>query len=122
MLKIKNIDSLSTKQILFIILTITLVVKGSVFIIALPYGSDLPPMYPDLEPYEDFKFLYLKEANNFLAGELPYKDFFHAYPPLFLYLLSSFLFLNIASWLPALPLIIFDILTVIPISENNLSL
>jgi hypothetical protein len=79
-------------------------------------------MYPDLEPYEDYKFLYTKEVNNFLQGQLLYKDFYHAYPPLFLYLLSAFAFLQIASWIPALPLVIFDVLTIIPIYLISLRL
>jgi hypothetical protein len=35
-----------------------------------------------LEPYQDYKYLYLNDVKRFLEGQMLYKDFHSAYPPL----------------------------------------
>jgi len=81
---------------------------GSVQIYSAPVG--------DAEAYTDYRDLYLRcLVNPFLAG----KDAYHLpivynYPPLFLYLISGFALLNYV-WTSAIPLVLFDALTVIPI-------
>jgi hypothetical protein len=52
------------------------------------FGGDLPPMYPHVEPYEDYLTLYTPQVDDFLTGRIMYQEFFHAYPPPFMYLLA----------------------------------
>ena len=69
---------------------------------------------PFSEAWEDYSYAYVPTVQAFKAGHLPYRDFFHAYPPLFLYVLTLFSFLSY-SWSMALPMIISDALTVLPV-------
>jgi 4-amino-4-deoxy-L-arabinose transferase-like glycosyltransferase len=50
----------------------------------------------------------------FRAGNLPYASFYFPYPPLFLYALTAFSYLG-TSWGPAVPLVLADALTVVPV-------
>ena len=70
----------------------------------------------DIEAYSDFRDLYLKcLVNPFLAGANAYHlPIVYNYPPLFLYTLAIFALGNIA-WYPAVPLVLCDALTVIPL-------
>jgi hypothetical protein len=76
------------------------------------YSSPLP----DLEAYTDFRDLYLKcLVNPFLLGSPAYNlPIVYNYPPLFLYTLAVFGLANFA-WSPAIPLVLFDALTVLPL-------
>lgn len=69
-----------------------------------------------LEAYTDYRDLYLKcLVNPFLSGSGAYNlPIVYNYPPLFLYTLSVFA-LEPLAWFPAIPLVLFDALTVIPI-------
>ena len=69
-----------------------------------------------LEAYTDYRDLYLKcLVNPFLSGSGAYSlPIVYNYPPLFLYTLSVFALESIA-WFPAIPLVLFDALTVIPV-------
>jgi len=69
---------------------------------------------PISEAWKDYAYAYTPTVQAFRDGHLPYKDFFHAYPPLFLYALTLFSFLPY-FWSMALPLIISDALTVAPV-------
>ena len=72
--------------------------------------------YADLESYTDYRDLYMRcLVTPFLNGSGAYNlPIVNNYPPLFLYLLAGFALVNVV-WFSAIPLIIFDILTVIPI-------
>jgi len=66
------------------------------------------------DAWKDYAYAYVPTVQAFKSGHLPYRDFFHAYPPLFLYALTLFSFLPY-FWSMALPLIISDALTVVPV-------
>lgn len=71
-----------------------------------------------LEAYTDYRDLYLPcLIAPFLNGHGAYHlgTIVYNYPPLFLYLISGFAYLANIVWLPALPLVLSDILTVIPL-------
>lgn len=69
-----------------------------------------------LEAYTDYRDLYLKcLVNPFISGSGAYNlPIVYNYPPLFLYTLSAFALGSIA-WLAAIPLVLFDALTVVPL-------
>jgi len=69
---------------------------------------------PISEAWKDYAYAYIPMVQAFKEGYLPYRDFFHAYPPLFLYALTLFSFLPY-FWSMALPLAISDALTVVPV-------
>ena len=69
---------------------------------------------PISEAWKDYAYAYVPTVQAFKEGYLPYRDFFHAYPPLFLYALTLFSFLPYI-WSMALPLVISDALTVMPV-------
>jgi hypothetical protein len=73
-----------------------------------PYGS--------LEAYTDYRDLYMRcLVTPFLDGRPAYNlPIVYNYPPLFLYTLSVFGLVKLV-WFPAIPLVVFDALTVIPI-------
>jgi len=64
--------------------------------------------------WKDYTYAYIPTVQAFTSGNLPYKGFFHAYPPLFLYTLTIFSILPY-FWSMALPLVISDALTVVPV-------
>jgi hypothetical protein len=70
----------------------------------------------NLEAYTDYRDLYLKcLVNPFLSGSGAYNlPIVYNYPPLFLYTLAAFA-LDTAAWSPAIALVLFDALTVIPV-------
>lgn len=72
--------------------------------------------YSDLEAYTDYRDLYLRcLVTPFLNGSAAYNlPIVYNYPPLFLYTLSAFALVKII-WFPAMPLVLTDALTVIPI-------
>lgn len=69
-----------------------------------------------LEAYTDYRDLYLKcLVNPFLSGSGAYNlPIVYNYPPLFLYTLSIFA-LDSLAWSPAVAIVLFDVLTVIPL-------
>lgn len=69
-----------------------------------------------LEAYTDYRDLYLRcLVNPFLSGSGAYNlPIVYNYPPLFLYTLSLFA-LEPLAWFPAVSLVLFDALTVVPI-------
>jgi len=69
---------------------------------------------PISEAWRDYAYAYVPMVQAFRSGYLPYRDFFHAYPPLFLYVLALFYFPS-HFWSMALPLVVSDALTVIPV-------
>lgn len=75
--------------------------------------------WPSIEAYTDYRDLYLPcLVSPFLKGANLYHLFgvTYNYPPLFLYILAAFASIANVIWLPALPLVLFDILTVVPVN------
>ncbi|MHB1908978.1 MAG: hypothetical protein ACYCQJ_08940 [Nitrososphaerales archaeon] len=71
-----------------------------------------------IEAYTDYRDLYLPcLVSPFLKGATPYhlNTIVYNYPPLFIYLIGAFAYFANVIWVPALPLVIFDILTAIPV-------
>lgn len=67
---------------------------------------------PDyLEPYQDYKYLYLNDVKRFLEGQILYKDFHSAYPPIWMYTLAAAVMIHSSYWSAAIPLLLFDTLT-----------
>ncbi len=88
---------------------------------ALVGGANAPMFglnqWPHIEAYTDYRDLYIKDlVVPFLKGNDAYQlgTIVYNYPPLFLYLITLFSEVNLA-WFGAVPLVAFDILTVIPI-------
>lgn len=81
---------------------------GNIQIFSAPYG--------DVEAYTDYRDLYLRcLVNPFLGGKSAYNlPIVYNYPPLFLYLISGFALLSYV-WASAIPLVLFDALTVVPL-------
>ena len=69
---------------------------------------------PNAESWQDYAYAYLTSAHAFTGGHLPYIDFYFAYPPLFLYALAAFSLLG-PSWAAALPSVIAEALTAVPV-------
>lgn len=72
--------------------------------------------FGDVEAYTDYRDLYLRcLVTPFLGGKSAYNlPIVYNYPPLFLYTLSVFAKINLI-WVPAVSLVLFDALTVIPV-------
>jgi len=98
---------------LLFLLLFALLVKLCVFSLAVPFGGLFHPRLTDLEGYQDFRLAYVPLVSNFTAGKMPYRDFQYAYPPLFLYLLTPFALSSLPPWTMALPLVSFDVASVI---------
>ena len=69
---------------------------------------------PSVEDFRDYYYAYVPSVSAFLSGRTLYRDFYYAYPPLFIYVLSLFYMLG-PWWSAALPLVLADVLTVIPV-------
>jgi len=98
---------------LSILLVISIIGKSLFFLFSIESvktGFSLPIS----EAWKDYAYAYIPTVQAFKEGYLPYRDFFHAYPPLFLYALTLFSFLPY-FWSMALPLVISDALTVVPV-------
>jgi hypothetical protein len=95
-------------------------------------SSSLPPVFQfqlwlHIEAYTDYRDLYLRclvspYLSGFGTGPLHLGDPYHLnnaivynYPPLFIYLIAGFAASWNNIWYPAVPLVLFDILTVIPL-------
>jgi hypothetical protein len=117
---------------------LTVILKGTFFVIGIliigvfeprtiiiTCGSNSNPpvdvyqfqQWPHIEAYTDYRDLYLPcLVGPFLQGTpLYHLSIVYNYPPLFLYLIAGFAVLANIVWLPAFPLVLLDILTVIPI-------
>jgi len=106
-------SSLGIPQSLSILLVVSIIGKFLFFMLSIESirtGFSLPIS----EAWKDYAYAYIPMVQAFKEGYLPYRDFFHAYPPLFLYALTLFSFLPY-FWSMALPLAISDALTVVPV-------
>lgn len=74
------------------------------------------PPFGNIEAYTDYRDLYLRcLVTPFLSGHSAYNlPIVYNYPPLFLYTLAAFALENLV-WVPGIPLVLFDALTVIPL-------
>lgn len=90
---------------------VSVVVRCCAAWVALSAEGNFPPMPEYLEPYQDYKHLYLKDVERFLGGQILYRDFHSAYPPLWMYTLAAFVRINSSYWSAAIPLLLYDALT-----------
>ena len=70
--------------------------------------------FSDLEAWNDYAYAYVPSVMAFRSGYLPYVNFYYAYPPLFLYVLTAFSYLESSAG-AAVPLVLADALTVVPV-------
>jgi len=111
------------RKILVFLFAIALMVKLIFFIIGVTdnrvfsYTAPAPQIFAfgEVESFRDYGAAYLPTIRAFKSGYIPYVDFWYAYPPLFLYLLTVFSYLPLDFWGPALPILIFDALSVVPV-------
>jgi len=92
---------------------LVLLIKLTVFALAVPFGGVFHPGLTNLEGYQDFRLAYVPLVSNFTGGKMPYRDFYYAYPPFFLYLLTPFALFALPTWTMALPLVMFDVASAI---------
>lgn len=74
--------------------------------------------WSQVEAYTDYRDIYLPcLVASFMKGANLYHLYgvTYNYPPLFLYLITGFAYVANVVWLPAFPLVSFDILTTIPV-------
>ena len=69
--------------------------------------------FSDFEAWNDYAYAYVPSVMAFRSGFLPYASFYYAYPPLFLYALTAFSYLGASG--AALPLVLADAFTVVPV-------
>lgn len=100
-------------KILVAILGFALLVKFVIFLLSVK--TSIGFSVPNAENWQDFSLAYVRDVNAFKSGLLPYSDFYFPYPPLFLYALTLFSYLPANPWSMAIPLVIADALTVIPV-------
>jgi uncharacterized membrane protein len=100
-------------KILVAIVGFALLVKLVIFILSVK--TSISFSLPNAENWQDFSLAYVRDVNAFKSGLLPYRDFYFPYPPLFLYVLTLFSYLPANPWSMAIPLVIADALTVIPV-------
>jgi Gpi18-like mannosyltransferase len=107
----------SNRGILLYIFIFALLLKFSIFLLGISYGTSIPVTgyFGNLEPYRDFTVYYVTLISNFTSGLIPYLQFGCAYPPLFLYLLAPFALVSLPAWAMAIPFVAFDAASVIPV-------
>ncbi|MEM3073517.1 MAG: hypothetical protein QXK20_02115 [Nitrososphaerales archaeon] len=105
-----SIDAVKHSKGFLVVLLVSLIVRCLVAWFATVIEGNFPPMPEYLETYQDYKHLYLNDVKRFLDGEMLYKDFHNAYPPLWIYTLSAFVKINPSYWSAAVPLLLFDAL------------
>ena len=111
------------RKSLVFLFAISLMVKLIFFIIGVTdnrvfdWGGGPPDLFAlgEVESFRDYGMAYLPTIKAFKSGYTPYVDFWYAYPPLFLYLLTAFSYLSPDFWGPALPILMFDALSIIPV-------
>jgi len=59
-----------------------LAVKFVLFLFGVESGMSFSS--PFSEAWKDYAYAYVPTVQAFTSGYVPYRDFFHAYPPLFL--------------------------------------
>jgi 4-amino-4-deoxy-L-arabinose transferase-like glycosyltransferase len=106
-------------RLLLHLLMFGLLVKLCAFSLAVRYNElgqwAFQSSFANLEAYQDFRLAYVPLASNFISGKTPYQNFSYAYPPLFLYLLAPFASNSLPSWTLALPFVVLDAASVVPV-------
>ena len=97
---------------LLLILVVSIVVALAISCLSLLTSMNLS--WPNAESWQDYSLAYVQQANYLRGGFFPYGNYFYAYPPPFLYLLTAFSFIP-ASWGSAVPLVAASALTAIPV-------
>jgi hypothetical protein len=100
-------------RILLAITGLALLVNFAVFFLSI--RTSMGFSIPNAENWQDFSLAYLPAVSAFKNGFLPYINFYYPYPPPFLYVLTLFSYLPLPSWSSALPLVIAEALTVVPV-------
>ena len=96
---------------------LSLLVVSTVVALAISCLSVLTSMnvsWPNAEAWQDYSLAYVQQANYLRGGFFPYANYFYAYPPPFLYLLTAFSFIP-SSWGSAVPLVAASALTAVPV-------
>ena len=118
---VKGGSWLVSSRRIVLLFTLSLTVKLVCFIIGVMDGRvfDIEPLvldvfaFGEVEAWRDYGLAYLPTIEAFKSGYTPYVDFWYAYPPLFLYLLAAFSYLPLQFWGPAIPIVVFDVLSTI---------
>ncbi|NHJ12717.1 MAG: hypothetical protein EAX95_03535 [Candidatus Thorarchaeota archaeon] len=89
------------------------------------YSLGLPDIFLELvhvELYNDYQFFYLSWVPKLLEGVWPYsmEMFYYLYPPLWIYTVA--ILGSVPSWLPGIPLFVFNIATGVLVYKTTLSL
>lgn len=113
-MNITALKSQSTKR-LVAIFALALGLRLIAFVAGIPASQNIGgAQIPYVEDFKDYYYAYVPSVNAFLNGRMLYRDFYYAYPPLFIYVLSLFHMLG-PWWSAALPLVLADVLTIIPV-------
>ena len=97
---------------LFLILIVSIVVALAISCLSLL--TSMKVSWPNAEAWQDYSLAYVQQADYLRSGFFPYANYFYAYPPPFLYVLTAFSFIP-GSWGAAVPLVAASALTVIPV-------
>ena len=107
--------SQSTKRFLAIF-ALAFGIRLLAFVVGVPASQMMGgPEIPFAENFKDYYFAYIPSVKAFLEGRMLYRDFYHAYPPLFIYVLSLLYAVGQSWFAPAIPLMLGDLLTIVPI-------
>jgi len=104
-------DAAKTHQ-LFLILIVSIVVALAISCLSLL--TSMKVSWPNAEAWQDYSLAYVQQADYLKSGFLPYANYFYAYPPPFLYVLTAFSFIP-GAWGTAVPLVAASALMVIPV-------
>jgi len=97
---------------LFFILIVSIVVALAISCLSLL--TSMKVSWPSAESWQDYSLAYVQQANYLRGGFFPYVNYYYAYPPPFLYVLTAFSFIP-GSWGSAVPLVAASALTAIPV-------
>jgi len=111
------------RKTLVFLLAISIIVKTALFILGAVGNrafeiEESPPdlfAFGEVEGFKDYAGGYLPTVRAFKSGYTPYIDFWYAYPPLFLYTLTAFSYLPLGFPGPALPIVMLDAFSAVPL-------
>ena len=106
-----KMDAIRKRPLLLIVIASTVV---ALTISCLSLLTSMKVSWPDAEAWKDYSLAYVQQASYLRSGFLPYGNYFYAYPPPFLYVLTAFSFIP-RSWGTAVPLVAATALTAIPV-------
>ena len=100
------------KRPLLLILVVSIVVALTISCLSLL--TSMQASWPNAEAWQDYSLAYVQQSDYLRSGFFPYVNYFYAYPPPFLYVLTAFSFIP-SSWSSAVPLVAASALTAIPV-------